>query len=227
MRTLVVMGGGTDSAVCLAKMVREYGPENVAALTFYYGQRHKIEVEAAKRVADFYGVETIVKDFGDFYKGSKCELIKESGREVTEGSFEEQISKSNGAPVATFVPFRNGFFYSAAAVVAMINGFNSVAHAIVWDGTIGNAHPDASGFFTTLIADAIYVGTGGAVEVLSPFITIPKYEVIKIGKSLGVPFELTYSCYGGEDKSCGKCGSCIQRLSAFEKAGTRDPLAYK
>jgi len=183
-------------------------------------------MKASQKIAEFYGVKRITKDFSDVYANSTCCIFSKSGQNVPHASFSDQALKREGAPVISYVPFRNGLFYSAAATIAIIEKYNYVYHALNLDGTVGNALPDASTYFNTLMSDAIYVGTGGMVTVKAPFIDRHKYEIIRIGKDLGVPFELTYGCYEGNEKSCGKCAACIDRLRAFEKAGVEDPLAY-
>ena len=94
------------------------------------------------------------------------------------------------------------------------------AHA---DDAAGNAYPDCSAPFNKAMADAIYIGSGDQLRLEAPFVNINKAEVVRIGLELGVPYELTWSCYEGGDRPCGKCGTCIDRAAAFAANGVEDP----
>ena len=86
------------------------------------------------------------------------------------------------------------------------------------------AHPDCSVDFVNAMNQAIYLGSGNQLTIEAPFVSLTKADVVKKGLELGVPYELTWSCYEGGEKPCGKCGTCIDRQRAFEKNGTIDPL---
>ena len=92
------------------------------------------------------------------------------------------------------------------------------------DDAAGSAYPDCSAEFNKAIGDAIYLGSGKSVRVEAPFVEWTKKDIVKEGLRLNVPYELTWSCYEGQDKPCGKCGTCIDREKAFELNGTIDPL---
>lgn len=227
LKVLVVVSGGVDSGVCLAHSVRKYGAEDVKVISFSYGQRNVIDLEFVKKLADFYGVDAIFKDLTTVFESSDCALIAGSSLSVPHSTYSEQVGGKKGAPIDTFVPFRNGVFYTAAAAIAMIKNCNSLVISLNGDSTMSNAYPDASHYFFTLISDSIYVGTGGRVEVLAPFLSKSKADIVRYGEELSVPFELTYSCYEGDVKPCGKCAGCLTRLEAFSKVGSTDPLVYK
>jgi 7-cyano-7-deazaguanine synthase len=95
------------------------------------------------------------------------------------------------------------------------------AHA---DDAAGSAYPDCSLAFVTAMNQAIVEGTGGMLCLEAPFVSVSKAEVVRTGLSLGVPYELTWSCYEGGEKPCGRCGTCIDRSAAFRACGTIDPL---
>ena len=95
------------------------------------------------------------------------------------------------------------------------------AHA---DDAAGAAYPDCSLDFVTAMNRAIVEGTGGQLRLEAPFVSVNKAQVVKTGLELGVPYQLTWSCYEGGEKPCGKCGTCIDRMKAFEKNGVVDPL---
>jgi len=129
--------------------------------------------------------------------------------------------------VTTYVPFRNGLFLSSAAAIALSYGCEELYYGIHADDAAGNAYPDTSSEFNAAISDAIYIGSGKAIKVVAPFVTKTKAQVVSLGRSLKVPFELTWSCYEGKEKACGKCGTCIDRLAAFRVNGMEDPIEYE
>lgn len=226
MKALVLFSGGLDSSVCLGLAVREYGADEVLALSVYYGQKHKKEMEASEKVAAFYGVKRITLDLWEIFKDSNCSLLEGSKTEIPHEDYSEQIAQSNGAPINTYVPFRNGLFLSSAAAIAISNGCEVIYYGAHADDAAGQAYPDTSTEFNSAISDAIYTGSGNALRVLAPFIDKTKAAVVACGKEIGVPFELTWSCYEGGDKACGVCGTCRDRIKAFEENGMTDPTEY-
>ncbi|MBR5717909.1 MAG: 7-cyano-7-deazaguanine synthase QueC, partial [Clostridia bacterium] len=208
MKALVLFSGGLDSSVCLGIAVREYGASEVLALSIYYGQKHKREMEASERVAAYYGVRRITLDLGEVFKDSNCTLLYGAAEAIPHEEYSEQLLKTDGAPVSTYVPYRNGLFLSSAASVALSNGCEVIYYGAHADDAAGNAYPDTSIEFNNAIAQAIYLGSGNALRVIAPFIDKPKAEVVALGAEIGVPFELTWSCYEGNEKACGVCGTC-------------------
>lgn len=227
MKALVLFSGGLDSSVCLALAVKKYGAKNVLALSVTYGQKHKKEIEAAKRVAEHYGVLLKELDLGEIFKGSTCSLLEGSDEEIPHDEYAKQLEKTNGKPVNTYVPFRNGLFLSSAAAVALSHGCEEIYYGAHSDDAAGNAYPDTSAAFNEAIDKAIYIGSGYELKVAAPFIDKAKSEVVKTGLELAVPFELTWSCYEGRDKACGVCGTCRDRKNAFRLNGMDDPVEYE
>ena len=227
MKALVLFSGGLDSSVCLAMAVKKYGSEKVLALSVYYGQKHRRELEAAERVASYYGVERITIDLGEIFMGSDCTLLEGADGEIAHEDYAEQVEKAGGAPVSTYVPYRNGLFLSSAAAVGLSRGCEVVYYGAHADDGAGNAYPDTSVEFNRAISDAIYIGSGNAIRVEAPFIDKTKAEVVRTGAELGVPFELTWSCYEGGERACGVCGTCRDRLRAFRESGLTDPIEYE
>lgn len=220
-KKIVLLSGGIDSTTCLAMAVCDYGRENVIALNIYYGQRHDREIQSAKSVAKYYGVEYKEIDLADIMKSSDCSLLKHSGKEIAHGEYATQITGDK--PVSTYVPFRNGLFLSVAASLALCFDADEVWYGAHADDAAGNAYPDCSQKFVEYIGGAIEEGTAGAVKVKAPFIIMNKTEVVRKGLELNAPYELTWSCYEGGERPCGKCGTCIDRKKAFEKNGVIDP----
>lgn len=230
MKALVLSSGGVDSTTCLAIAVNKYGKENVSTLSIYYGQKHEKELQCAQAVADYYGVKHYVLDLSVVMQYSDCSLLKGSSKEILHESYAEQLKKTNGGPVSTYVPFRNGLFLSAAASIAISvypDDEVEIYCGMHADDAAGNAYPDCSSDFNDAIGRAIYFGSGNKVKVVSPLVHYNKSAVVSTGLALKAPYHLTWSCYEGHDKACGRCGTCIDRLKAFEINGVKDPIEYE
>ena len=223
-KALVLCSGGADSTTLLALAVQRYGAENVYALSISYGQRHEREIYAAKAVADHYGVEQRFLDLAAIFADSRCSLLGHSDDEVPHGTYAEQQDAGEGEPVSTYVPFRNGLFLSAAASMALSLECSTVYYGAHHDDCAGNAYPDCSEAFVDAMARAIEEGTGGELTLSAPFIRWSKADIVARGLELGVPFQLTWSCYEGEEVPCGQCATCLDRAAAFAANGAADPL---
>ena len=226
-RALVLSSGGIDSTTCLAIAVKKYGRENVSSLSCFYGQKHDKELVCARNVANYYGVYHYECDLSSVMQFSNCSLLSQSTEEVAHGSYEEQVKEGE---LKTYVPFRNGLLLSSVAALALsIYPDDEVdiyygAHA---DDAAGSAYADCTPEFTAAMRKAIKLGTYGKIHVKDPLIRLNKAGVVKRGLKLKVPYELTWSCYEGKDKACGKCGTCIDRLNAFKANGVEDPIEYE
>ena len=221
---LVLTSGGVDSTTALALAIEKYGKDHVLALSISYGQKHSKEIEAAKAVAQHYGVDQLFLDLGLIFQYSNCSLLQQSTEEIPEESYAEQIEKTGGeTPVSTYVPFRNGLFLSAAASIALSRDCEVIYYGAHADDAAGFAYPDCSPVFNNAMNTAIYEGSGHQLRIEAPFVNKTKSDIVAIGLKLGVPYELTWSCYEGGDKPCGKCGTCIDRAAAFAANGVADP----
>ena len=224
MKALVLASGGIDSTTALALAVDKYGAENVVALTVSYGQKHDKERKAARDVAEHYGVELLSLDLAKIFEHSNCSLLKQSTDDIPEESYAEQIQKTGGEkPVSTYVPFRNGLFLSSAASIALSKECSVIYYGAHADDSAGCAYPDCSPAFNSAMNEAIYEGSGKQLHIEAPFVNMTKAEIVKLGLSLNVPYELTWSCYEGKEKPCGKCGTCLDRAAAFKANGVADP----
>lgn len=224
MKALVLASGGVDSSTALGLAVNKYGNDNVIALSVSYGQKHDKEIEAAVKVSEHYCVEHLFLDLAKIFQYSNCSLLRQSTEEIPEESYAEQIKKTEGqTPVSTYVPFRNGLFLSSAASIALSKGCEVIYYGAHADDSAGFAYPDCSPAFNSAMNEAIIEGSGHQLRIEAPFVDIPKSEIVKTGLELGVPYELTWSCYEGGDKPCGKCGTCIDRIAAFRANGVEDP----
>ena len=217
MKALVILSGGLDSTTALYWAIKEY--DEVETLTFNYGSKHNdIENEYAKKTCEKLGIKNTVIKIGFINDYFKSDLLK-SGGEVPEGDYSQENIKN------TVVPFRNGIMLSIGAGFAESNdcdviilGNHSGDHAI---------YPDCRPEFIENIEKAIYFGTDKHIKVVSPFCLKSKGDIVKIGNELGVDFSLTYSCYKGKEKHCGKCGTCRERKKSFELVGVKDPTEYE
>ncbi len=227
MRALVLFSGGLDSTTALALAINEYGKENVVALSISYGQKHIKEIEASNNIAKYYDVEHIFLDLSKIFEFSNCSLLSKNDIDIPKGEYKEQLDKTNGDTLSTYVPFRNGLFLSSAAAIALSKNCDLIYYGAHKDDAAGGAYPDCSVEFNNAINDAIYIGSANKIKVVGPFVGMNKAEIVKLGTKLNVPYELTWSCYEGHDKACGKCGTCLDRIKAFEKNGLKDPIKYE
>lgn len=224
MKALVLSSGGVDSTTALALAVSRYGKDNVIALSVSYGQKHDKEIQAAKAVSAFYGVEQLFLDLSKIFQYSNCSLLQQSTEEIPEESYARQIEKTEGEKlVSTYVPFRNGLFLSSAASIALSKDCSVILYGAHADDSAGFAYPDCSPMFNDAMNQAIFEGSGHQLKVEAPFVNMTKAEVVKMGLELNAPYELTWSCYEGKDVPCGKCGTCIDRAAAFAANGVSDP----
>lgn len=223
MKALVLFSGGVDSTTCLGLAVEKYGAAEVLALSVYYGQVHSREIQAAKKIADYYGAALKRLDLAQIFADSDCPLLSGSGREIPKESYAKQLEHTEGKPVSTYVPFRNGLFLSSAASIALSHGCEVVYYGAHKDDAAGNAYPDCSDAFNEAMDRAVYLGSGGQIHIAAPFVGMNKAAVVRKGLELHVPYELTWSCYEGGDKPCGICGTCRDRAAAFEANGIEDP----
>ena len=209
-QAIILLSGGLDSAVTLyfAKSKKF----ECRALIFDYGQRHRREIEAAKRIAKAAGVKFEVIKISLPWKGSSL-LDKRS------------ISRSKGSIIpSTYVPARNIIFLSFALSFAEASGACAIfigAHAQDYSG-----YPDCRPEFFRAFNKAALTGTKTGVEkkgieIKTPLINMGKADIIRLGSRLKVPFELTWSCYKGGRVPCGVCDSCHYRNKGFKEAGIK------
>ena len=226
MKAVVLLSGGIDSTTCLAQAVEDYGRDSVLALSLSYGQKHSKELEAAKAVSQYYEVSHQIQDLSEVFKLSDCTLLNHSSHEMEHTSYADQLKETNGKPVNTYVPFRNGLFLAYAAAIAVSVHAEHILYGAHQDDAAGNAYPDCSEIFEHHMGQAIYEGSGKSVKLNSPLIGLNKAGVVQLGLHLKAPYHLTWSCYEGGDKPCGTCGTCRDRQLAFESNNIVDPAVH-
>lgn len=223
-KAVVLLSGGIDSTTCLAIAVKKYGADNVLALSAFYGQRHKKEIDSAKKVANFYNVTHKEADLSMAFKMSNCPLLAASNKNIKHESYAKQLKEMGGeGTVDTYVPFRNGLLLSYAAAIAISVGAEVIYYGAHADDAAGRAYPDCTPEFAKHMDDAIYEGSGKSVHLEAPLINLNKAGVVKLGLRLNAPYKYTWSCYEGKDKPCGTCGTCLDRAAAFKANGVQDP----
>lgn len=215
---VVLLSGGMDSATLLYLCKRTF--DEVRTISFNYGQRHATELLSARAIADAAKVKGIVVDashMAEFLRGSSQ---TDPTVDVPHGHYEDESMR------ATVVPNRNMILLSMASGAAISWGFPTVGYAChAGDHAI---YPDCRPEFTKQMAAAMALcHYDGGIELYTPFETSGKHDVLRVGLDLGVPFELTWSCYEGGDIHCGRCGTCVERREAFELSGIDDPTMYK
>lgn len=230
MKALVLNSGGVDSTTCVGIAVNKYGKENVVTASLYYGQKHDKELECARKVAEYYDVRHIEEDISNVMKYAKdvCTLMK-GGEAIEHASYADQIAEHGEGRVATYVPFRNGLLLAIATAYAdsiFLGEEVEIYYGAHADDAAGQAYADCSPEFADAMNQAINIGTYGKITVARPLINMNKATVVKTGLELGVPYDLTWSCYEGGEKQCGTCGTCIDRKAAFEANGVEDPVGY-
>lgn len=223
MKALVLFSGGVDSTTCLGLAIQKYGASEVLALSVFYGQTHGKELEAAKKVGEYYGVAVKYLDLALIFADSDCALLSGSSSEIPKESYAEQLKHTDGKPVSTYVPFRNGLFLASAASIALSHGCEVIYYGAHSDDAAGNAYPDCSDAFNDAMNRAVYLGSGQQLRIEAPFVKMNKGQIIQKGLELGVPYGLTWSCYEGGETPCGICGTCRDRAAAFAANGIEDP----
>ena len=223
MKALVLFSGGLDSTTCLALAIDKYGKDEVLALSISYGQKHQKEIEAARAVASYYGVKLQTLDLAELFADSDCSLLRGSDAEIPKETYAEQLAQTDGKPVSTYVPFRNGLFLSSAASIALSHGCEVIYYGAHSDDAAGNAYPDCSEDFNNAMNTAIFLGSGKQLSIEAPFVSKTKADVVAMGLKLNAPYHLTWSCYEGGEKPCGICGTCRDRAAAFAANGIADP----
>lgn len=215
-RVIVSLSGGADSATVLA--IAKEKSQEIRAFGFYYGSKHnRWELESARDIASHYNVPFTMMDISPVLGNFKSSLLLDQ-EEIPEGHYNEENMRS------TVVPCRNLIFISILAGIADSIGFNEV-----WIGVHGGDHftyPDCRPETMEAMHRAISFGTDQRVVIRTPIQGLVKGDIIKWGISKNVPYHLTRTCYKDQEKPCGVCGSCRERLEAFEIAGVKDPVEY-
>ena len=216
-KVVVIYSGGMDSYTVLHKAIEE--GLTPFALTFDYGQRHVKEIQVASDVCKELGINHKVIDITAINQLIGGSSLTDSSIEVALGDYE------NSNMVNTVVPNRNMILLSLAIGYAVSIGAEKVyygAHSGDHD-----IYPDCRPIFVEKMNEVAAVANYESTEIYSPYLKSDKIGILKDGIRMGLDYSKTWTCYNGREKACGQCGSCVERLEAFEKNGLTDPIAYE
>lgn len=214
---LVVLSGGQDSTTCLYWAIDRWGAANVSTLTFDYGQRHRIELECARRVAQNAGVPNTVLPI-DTFAALGGDALTDSDIDV-----QREVDTSSGLP-NTFVPGRNLVFLTFAAAYAYQRRIANVVTGVAQTDYSG--YPDCREGTMTSLQHTIRLGMEFDVVLHTPLMHLSKKETVLLARDLGAlpAMALTHTCYNGKRPPCGECPACELRAKGFAEAGVDDPL---
>ena len=227
-KAVIILSGGLDSTTCMG-IALERG-HSLFPITFDYGQRHRIELNNAKAVAEYYQVAECLKVIAlPFLRDFGGSALTDEHIEVPITQSNEIIGHNDEIPI-TYVPGRNLLFLSIATSYAEAIGAEAIyigVNALDYSG-----YPDCRPDFIAKVNEVITLATkvgvqGNTIQVLTPLIHMTKAAIVREGLRLGVPYQLTTSCYNGREKACVECESCILRLKGFAEAGSSDPIPYE
>lgn len=213
--SIIVLSGGLDSTT----MLYEFKDRIALALSFNYGSNHnERELYYARLHCDRLDIPhiTIPLDFMHQYFHSS---LLEGADAIPEGNYDDENMRS------TVVPFRNGIMLAVAAGMAESRGL----HYIMMANHAGDhaIYPDCRPAFAEAMNAAIQAGTYEGIELYTPYTNITKADIARRGKTLGIDYSETWSCYKGGEKHCGKCGTCTERREALREAGIEDTTPYE
>lgn len=211
-RCVLILSGGQDSTTCLFWAKERFS--RVDTITFTYGQRHAIEVDAAVRIAALAGVSSKVVDLSDV-------LVAKSS--LTDASADLPTGGSSGIP-STFVPLRNAVFINIAANYAHSIGATAVVTGV--SESDGAGYPDCRSSFISAQEEALSLALGSNFAIFAPLMDLTKQETVRLAATLDGCWEalaLSVTCYAGERGGCGRCQACQLRARGFALAGLDDP----
>lgn len=214
---IVIISGGLDSTTLLYYLASK--GIDLKAVSFDYGQRHKVELEFAKYHAEKLKIPHTVVNLEGIFRQLMASSALLGGMDVP--TLEEVVGDPQ--PI-TYVPFRNMIMLTVAATIAETNDINQIYYG-------AQKHDEYSGYwdttreFTGKLQDVFDLNRKIKVQVQAPFVDMSKSELVKIGTELGIDYAKTMTCYNGND--CGNCPTCRDRMMAFKRAGIKDPKTYK
>ena len=215
-KVVVILSGGMDSTTLLYEAISQQ--HEVVALSFNYNQKHKKELEKAKETCDILKIPHKIMDLSILNELAPSSLTRDDW-DIPEGHYADENMKQ------TVVPNRNMVMLSLATSYAigikasrLFYGAHSGDHDI---------YPDCRKDFVEQLGRAIKMCDWHKVRLFAPYLDLDKGDIVIKGKELNVDYSKTWTCYKGKGKACGKCGSCVERLEAFEKAGIKDPIEYE
>jgi len=226
--SVVLFSGGLDSTLMLHERLKE--GDFVYVLTFNYGQKNHLELQASFNVLEWFGerfpsqgFHSIVPLPGDQLFGRHSALMA-AGEDLDRTPYEEVKERApQDGPLSSFVPYRNGVFISMATALALRAKAQAVYIGITGEGA--RDYPDCTYDFIVAQRQAVRAGTDGKVRLYAPFAELTKQQIVEWALNSGAPIHLTRSCYDSTPQPCGTCLACQERAAAFETLGVPDPAA--
>ncbi|MBT3345203.1 MAG: 7-cyano-7-deazaguanine synthase QueC [Gemmatimonadetes bacterium] len=215
--SLVLLSGGMDSATCLW-WIRANTQGPVHTVSIDYGQRHRVELDFASQLSTLAGAAS--------HRQLQVDLNAVGGSPLTDPELSVPAA-SDHDQIATVVPFRNLLFVTLAAGVAEVEGVSDLYIAPVRDDQV--AYRDCRREFYDALETTLGLGATHEADfrIHTPFVDFTKQQVVRQGMELGVPYELTHTCYEGRRPACGVCDACTERRAAFAAVGVDDPISYQ
>ena len=216
-KALVLLSGGQDSTTCLYWAIDRFGHGNVSAVSFDYGQRHRIELDCAAAIAEQAGVAHRCLPI-DPFTALGGDALTDAGIAV-----KLDVDDSKGLP-HTFVPGRYLIFLTYAAALAWQLGIANLVTGVAQTDYSG--YPDCRAETLEALQQAVRLGMESDVEIHAPLMHLSKKETVELARDLGglEAMALTHTCYNGKRPPCGECPACVLRAKGFAEAGIEDPL---
>ncbi|WP_252109203.1 MULTISPECIES: 7-cyano-7-deazaguanine synthase QueC [unclassified Halomonas] len=214
--TVVIYSGGMDSFTVLHRALKE--ELSVHALSFDYGQRHRRELDTARKVCETLAIPHQVVDIRAIHGLIDNSALTDAAATMPDADYAEENLQ------ATVVPNRNMILLSLAIAKAVNIGAGRVDY-----GAHGGDHvlyPDCRPAFVDAMRHAAAIANFEPVEVHAPYLGATKAEILREGLAMGLDYRDTWTCYEGRELACGRCGSCRERLAAFAENGVTDPIEY-
>ncbi len=215
-KALVVLSGGQDSTTCLYWAINEFGRENVSSISFDYGQRHKIELEAAQKVAEIAGVTHEILPINTF--------AALGGNALTDNiDVQQDVDEQTQLP-NTFVPGRNLIFLTFAGAWAYGRGIEHLITGVAQTDYSG--YPDCRENTLSALEQTLRLGMEYNITIHTPLMNLSKSDTVELAERLGAMDAMawTHTCYNGQQPPCGECSACILRAKGFAEAQRPDPL---
>lgn len=216
-KCVLLLSGGLDSATLLYQLKAQ--GLTLYALSITYGQKHRKEIEVSKEIAEKVGAIHKIIDLDSTAALLTSSALTNDSIAIPHGHYSDESMKQ------TVVPNRNMVLLSLATAWAISLNAKYIAYAA--HSGDNHTYPDCRPEFAEALSKAISLCDWDPPHLLTPFIKISKSEIVKIGRGLHVPYEMTWSCYEGKELHCGECGSCTARMEAFQLSDVPDPTRYE
>jgi len=230
MKTVVVFSGGLDSTALLVQTLVQTAATH--ALSFYYGQKHQKELEAAAHICKLLKVPHTILNVANIYQGCNSALMQRSMLDIPQKEYAEhsKLDRDAFGAVITSIPARNLLFSLSAMIFAAIHNYSEVVLAVHKNDGDFYAYPDCTPSVLTPFAHSLMSAFDNKIRLHFPFISFQKHELladtVALYPTLSAVLKHSWSCYEASDKHCGLCATCRERRHAYQRAGLLDPTVY-